>query len=296
MNKFRTFLLGLSAVVVLTALTACGGSDDNKSGGILGGASSGSSTSSSSSNSGSSSSGSNSGSSSGSSSGGTLDLSKSAKNLQDLKSFNFDISLKMNLGDLGSSSGSSGSNGGLDLSGLGALLGNVKATGSFVGPDKTSLTASALGQDFSFIQIGKDSYTKQGSNGKWTKSSSSDSPLDSLTNGGLSSNSSIPPDALKNAKVTKETVNGVKATRYSFDRNALQALSNSTGSSSATDTFKDFDKAQMDIWVSDDSQQIPVKMTMDLSGKDDKKQNIGMQIEFNLKDLNSNSIQIKAPI
>src|SRR5581483_4924870 len=193
MIKFRTLVLGLAAVVALVVLTACGGGDDNKSGGILSGNNNGSSQSSSS---GSSSSGS--GSSSGSSSG-SLDFAKAAKNLQDVKSFNFDISLKMNLGDLSSGSGSSfgSKSGDLDLSSLFALLGNVKATGSYVAPDSTTVTASLMGQQFSYVQIGNKSWTKQSNNGKWTQSDASSSPLGSLSPTDLSSSAgSIPPDAL----------------------------------------------------------------------------------------------------
>ncbi len=287
MHKFRNLILGFAAVTALVVLTACGGGGDKKSGGILD-----NSNNSSSSGTPSSSGGSSSGSSSSSGAGGSLDLSKATKNLQDLKSFNFDVTLKMNLGDLTSSVGTPTSGSDFDLSGIFALLGNIKATGSYVAPDKMSVSASLMGQQFQYIQIGNQAYTKQG-NANWTKSSSSSNPFSDLTSG--SSASSIPQDALKNAKVTKETVNGIKATRYSYDRNALEQIAKSSGGSSATDTFKDFDKAQMDIWVSDDN-GVPVKMAIDMSGKDDKKQNVGLQMEFNIKDLNSSSIQIKAPI
>jgi hypothetical protein len=203
----------------------------------------------------------------------------------------------MNLGDLGSGSNSGSKSGDFDLSGLAALLGNVKASGSYVAPDQTSVTASLMGQNFSFIQIGNKSWTKQG-NGKWTEGSSSSNPLGSISPADLGSSAgSIPPDALKNAKVTKDTVNGIKATKYTFDRSALEALAKSSGgsSSSSADAFKDFTKADVSIWISEDT-QIPVKMAMDLSGKDDKKKDIGMQMEFNLKDINSKSISIKPPV
>jgi len=84
--------------------------------------------------------------------------------------------------------------------------------------------------------------------------SASDSPRGSFSPSDLSSaTDALPADTLKKAKTSKETVNGIKTTRYSFDRKTLMDLAKEDSStSSSAGTFDQFDKAQMDIWLNDD--------------------------------------------
>jgi len=268
----RLFLIPVAALAV-AALVACGGDKkkDNKSASNTGGGTSSSQQASS------------------GASTGTVDLNKSFSKVSDLKSFRYDVKLKLDLGSAGSASGSSGGN---DLFGaaLFGFLSDIKAEGAYVAPDKSDVKLHAGPMELAFVQIGDKSWVKFGNN--WTAGDSKDSGL-----GGIPSS---PADLFKDlgssnklsgAKTSKETVNGVKTTRYSFDKKALESLTKELGQS--TGELKDIDKANLDLWLNED--EVPVKISMVFSGKDEKGQKVSMDLEMNIKDINSN-IQIKAPI
>ena len=273
MSKSRLLLAPLAALAV-ALLVACGGDkkDDSASTSEPGASSS------------SSSSGSGGGSST------QLDLARSTAKIQDLRSFRFDVSLKMDLGSpaSGPSSGSSSDDalGDAFASILLGALGDIKATGAFVKPDQMEVTLKLGGQDISMVQIKDKAWVKFG--GKWQVTDPDDdiglgSPSDLL--GDL-----LPAEVLKGARTSSETVNGVKTTKYSFDKKALEALTKELGEGA---DFKDISTANLDVWLNGDS--IPVKLVMNIGGKDEKGKNVSVKMEMNITDINSD-IKIKAPI
>jgi hypothetical protein len=269
----RLILIPVAALAI-AALVACGGDKkkDNKSA----------------SNSGSGGTSSSQQASSGAS-GGTIDLNKSFTKVSDLKSFRYDVKMKLDLGSAGSSSGSSGS-GDLFGAALAGFLSDIKAEGAYVAPDKSDVKLQAGPMELAFVQIGDKSWVKFGNN--WTAGNSKDSGLGSIPSSpadlfkDLGSN-----DKLSGAKTSKETVNGVKTTRYSFDKKALESLTKELGQSTAE--LKDIDKGNLDLWLNEDD--VPVKISLVFTGKDEKDEKVSMDLEMNIKDINSN-IQIKAPI
>jgi hypothetical protein len=258
MSKTRWLILPVAAVLVTLAL-ACGGDSKNTASGNTGGSGSGGS---------------------GSTVSNELDLTRSAQSLANVKSFRFDMTLKMDFGDPKSRSN--------DDLGLGAmflaLFSNIKAEGAYVGPDRYEMKIALFGEEVHVIQIGQKAWTKEGS--RWIPTT----PDDAM--GFLGSPTGmpfdfLPQDVLKGAKTKSENANGVKTTRYSFDKAAMQKMGDELGD------FDEISDANLDIWVTEDN--VPVKMSMKVKGKADG-ENMSIELEFNVKDLNSSSIKIEPPV
>jgi hypothetical protein len=218
----------------------------------------------------------------------SLDLSKSGTKLADLKSFRFDLSMKLNLGSLGSGASSSNpsTEDAFGAAMIGALLGglgDIKAEGAFVSPDKSDVKLRLAGQEIAMVQVGDKAWVKFGNT--WQATDAGDSLLGSSSPADMFKEF-LPNEVLKGAKTKKETVNGVKTTRYSFDKKALEALGEEAD-------LKEVSQADLDIWVNDDN--VPVKVTMSMAGKDEKGQKVSVELQMNIKDINGN-ISIKAPI
>lgn len=213
-----------------------------------------------------------------------VDLAQSVQNLQKLQSFRFDLAMKIDMG--GSGAGASNTLDDAFGSALLGAFGDIKASGSVVMPDQAELSMTMLGQEFSFVQIGSQAWVKTGS--VWQATTA-----DSLSFGSPDDLFSdlLPSEVLRGAKTSREKVNGVDAVRYSFDKKALQALADYFGESADMTSLQD---ANLDIWLNSDS--IPVKMTMKFSGRDDDGQLVSFKLELNLKDINSPSIKVKAPV
>ena len=221
-------------------------------------------------------------------SGDSVDLSKASSKLEELKSFRFDMVMKLDLGSSSSTSAASDD----ELGGLASLLlgafGDIKMEGAFVSPDKAEMKMSFGKQEFGAVQIGKKQWVRL--MGDWEASDSSDelsfgsAPTEIFE--GL-----LPADVLKGAKTKSETVNGQKTTRYTFDKKALEQVAKDLGE--GTVDFKEVTKADLSVWLT--SEEVPVKIAMFVSGKDDKGKDVSMKLDFNVKDINGN-IQIKAPI
>jgi hypothetical protein len=228
-------------------------------------------------------------------SGGTvsdrqIDLLSTAAELEELRSFRFDMTMKLKLDASAVSSDEDDLGAAIGAALLGAL-GDMKAEGAFVAPDQTQMKLRMLGQEFEMVQIGDKAWVKI--DGKWQETDASeemgfsmgDSPTDLL--GGL-----LPSEVLKGAKVSKEKVNGVEATRYSFDKASLLALAEAMGETGTG--FDQVSKANLDLWLMDD--KIPVKIVLDIEGEDEDGNAVGMELQMNIRDINSDSIKIKAPV
>jgi hypothetical protein len=270
--KLRVFLLPLVGLA-LFGLVACGGGKKSSSS-----SSSGSSSSSS------------------SSGDATLDLDKAFKSLGDLKSFHFDAAMKLDSGSAGSApTGGSGADDAATTALILGFLSDIQANGSFVAPDQTDMTFKVGGQNFGLVTIGKKSWVKFGNT--WQANDDADSTdLSSLTDlfssgTGITGSTGGTNDVLKGGKTSQETVNGVKTTHYSFDKNAIQGMNTDLGGTDAD--FKSIDKASMDIWENSDN--VPVKFSISIAGKDDQNKKIAFDFQMNIKDINSN-ITVKPPI
>ncbi len=204
-----------------------------------------------------------------------IDLAKSAASLETLKSFRFDVSMKIDF------------TGGSSASALFGALGDIKASGAVVAPDQVDVRLSLFGQDFGYVQIGDKAWEKKGAN--WEPTDAADSGFDFKPEDLFKD--FLPDQVLKVAKTSSETVNGVKATRYSFDKKALEQLVGDLGQQA---DFTSVDSATLDIWLTADD--IPAKVSMDVSGKADAGQKVSLKLEMNIYGINDPSIKIKPPV
>jgi hypothetical protein len=223
--------------------------------------------------------------------GQTLDLTDTADKLTALQSFRFDFQMQMDFPDIPATGSEEDAFGAAFASAFLSILSDIKAEGAFVSPDKVDAKMSFGGEEVSFIQIGNRSWTKSGSTWKEEPVTGPlgldlglGSPTDFLTE-------FLPGEVLRGAKTSKERMNGVDTTRYSFDKAALEKLVAESGEDVAD--FQKVSKAKLDVWLS--AENIPMKVLMDIAGEDKDGQDMGMRLEMNIRDLNGN-ITIKPPI
>ena len=253
--KLRPFL-ALAAGLAVAFVIACGGDKDSSAPGAL---------------------------------AGPLDLATTADKLLELRSFRFDMTLKLDIPAASSSNADDDALGAAFAGALLGVLGDIKAEGAYVAPDQMEVKMSMAGQEMGMVQIGKDAWVKFGPT--WQKTTAATSGLDFSSPTDLITDF-LPQQALAGAKTSQETVNGVRTTRYSFDKKALEKLAAEMGESATG--LQELTDAKLDVWLTADN--IPVKILMDFAGKDESGQKMSMKLELNVRDLNSDSVKIKAPI
>ena len=219
-----------------------------------------------------------------------VNFTESAAKLQELTSFRFDFSMTLDLGGLGSGSGTAGEDPFADALAMAflGLLGGIEAEGAYVAPDKVEVRLTLAGQEMGYVQIGDDAWMNDGAGWQATQAGESldfsQSPADLLSD-------FLPQQVLQAAETSSETVNGVETTRYSFDREALAQLSEDMGEPAG---LEDISEANLDIWLTEGS--VPVKLLVNMAGQDETGQSLSLQLDANVRDINSSSIEIEAPI
>ncbi|HLF70563.1 MAG TPA: hypothetical protein VI759_00215 [Dehalococcoidia bacterium] len=225
----------------------------------------------------------------GGASGQTLDIAKSTAKLTELRSFRFDLKLKLDLGDALKSTDPDSTEDDVFGAMLMAFLSDIKAEGAFVAPADTEMKMNVLGMDVRYVKVGDRAWVYEG--GNWTETDATamggplgDSPLDMAKD-------FLPQEALKVAKTSSETVNGVKTTHYSFDKAALESIAEQLGE--VTGGEEQLKSANLDIWVTEDG--IPVKIVLKAKASDDSGADVGIELEMNITDINAD-IKIKPPV
>jgi hypothetical protein len=264
MKKPRWLLIPAMAVVAAVAV-ACGGEDTGSGGSVQSG------------------------------SGGTstreLNFPSAMRGLEDLRSFRMDLSFKLDLGELLSSLGEEES---AFASMFLGMLSNVKVEAAYVAPDSFSAETNLFGEKMKYVQIGRQAWVNEGSG--WQETGAEDFL------GGLGSSPTellkdfLPQEVLEAAETKQETVNGVKATRYSFDRDSLEDLADDYGEDFGLNisTLADIEHLNLDVWVSEGG--IPVKASMLFEGQDPEGNDMSMELELNITDINSDSVKIRKPV
>ena len=218
----------------------------------------------------------------------TLDLAQTSESLLELDSFRFDLSMQLDLGDLGSGAMPEDELGAEFAAALLGAIGDIEAEGTYVAPESLAMTMSLGGEEIGLVQIGEQAWVDYGAGWEVAPPSadlSLGSPTDLVTE-------FLPQQVIEGAETSSETVNGVETTRYSFDRQRIEELIAASGEDPAG--FSDISEAQLDVWV--DAQQIPVKISMVLTGDDGSGQDLGLRLEMNIYDLNSSSLTVEPPI
>jgi hypothetical protein len=219
-----------------------------------------------------------------------LDLTNAASSLLELRSFRFDVSVKLDFDMSALGAGDSDDEfGGLATAFL-ALLSDIKLEGAYQAPDSFEVQMRLAGEDIHAIQIGDRAWIDDGSG--WEETDADSSDLSFLGDPTELAFDLLPQEVLRNAKTKSETVNGVKATRYSFDKKALEAIAEDLGEGTAG--LEEVDEATLDVWLTD--QNIPVKVVMNFKGKAEDGTDMAIAVELNVTDLNSDKVKIEAPI
>lgn len=219
----------------------------------------------------------------------TINLSESAAKISELNSFRFTLNASIDIGNQAPSTVEDAMGDAFAAMLLSGLK-DVKIEGAVVAPDQLQVTANLSGQEFGLVQTGGKAWASFG--GFWTPIEPEELGLQNGFDFGDLTADALPVEVAEAAKVSKEKVNGMDTTRYSFDKAALQKLAEDSDSGQDLDSA-DLDNADLDVWLT--SEGIPVKMTMKLSGKDENGQTMSVQLEFTMRDLNSN-ITIRAPM
>jgi hypothetical protein len=220
-----------------------------------------------------------------------LNLPSAVLELEDLRSFRMDLSFKLDLGEILSSLG-------VEASAFASMflnkLSNVKVEAAYVAPDSFSAETNFSGEQVKYVQIGRRAWVNDGSG--WKEAEAEDfldrlgsSPTELLKG-------FLPQEVLKAAETKQETVNGVEATRYSFDRESLEELADDYGEDFGFDisTLADIEELSLDVWVSEGG--IPVKASMVFEGQDPEGNDVSMELELNITDINSDSVKITKPV
>jgi hypothetical protein len=220
----------------------------------------------------------------GSTTTGTLNFASTASRLAEVESFRFNFNLAL---DLDTPEGATGS-GPADF--LTALLGDVRAEGAYVAPDTYEVSVDLMDETLQAVKAGDDVWVNDGSG--WEPAGTGvigpigfSSPEDLLI--GL-----IPAAELAGAETTSENVNGVDATRYSFDKESLASLAMELGVPVGFEDISEIETLALDVWVSGDG--LPVKLQLDASGESEGT-TASLGLEFNVTDLNDPGIAIELP-
>ena len=277
MRQRRLLLMPILAGLLLALVVACGGGGDNKAASSEKPAPDDAAQPSSQPSSG------------GGSTSQVLDLASTRSKLLDLRSFRFDMAMKMDLGDGAKpQDGEDDSLGSAFAAALLGVLGDIKAEGSFVAPDAAEMKIKLGGMDVSYVQIGEKAWVKYA--GAWQQTDAERdlgfgrSPTEMF-------DQFVPQEVLKGATTTRETMNGQQTTHYAFDKKSLEALAKDLGEDAGG--LQELSSAALDVWLTDDN--IPVKLVMDIAGKDDSGNKVSMQLTMNVRDINAD-IKIKPPV
>jgi len=152
------------------------------------------------------------------------------------------------------------------------------------------LTMTVFGMEIKTISIGEESWTDDG-NG-WEADSGGGTfsmPFDFSTPLDLAFDL-LPVEELAGAKTSRETVNGFETTRYSFDRDSLEAL---TGETAGIGDLDELDTLTLDLWLTNEG--LPVRMKIEVAGESEGS-DIAFDFEFNITDFNDPGISIERPI
>lgn len=213
-----------------------------------------------------------------------LNLATAAKALEELKSFRFDVSVKLDV--------DAPSTGNEDEDAFGAaflaLLGNIKVTGAYAAPDSFQAETTLLGQKVQMVQIGNQAWMNDGSG--WEVTDADDSMF-AMTPKDIFE--MVPEEVLKGATIKSEKVNGQDTTRYSFDKAQLISLAEQFGEEMDMADLQDVDSMNLDVWLTKDN--LPVKMLVAAKGESEGAK-MDIQLEFNITDLNDAGIKIQKPI
>lgn len=271
MRKLRWALAPI-AVGVLTLVAACGGDDNDNSN--------------------------NQGDTNGSAGGGgasasqELNLAQAATRLAELRSFRFNLTFNLDI-DLEGLQGLEDSEddefGAAFAAAFLALFSDISMEGAYVAPDSFDMQMSIAGEEVRYIQIGNEAWVNEGSG--WAPTTPDGGDLSFLGDPTTFATDILPDAVLQNAEISEDSVGGIPATRYHFDKESLEAVAESLGEDTAE--FAEIDEMELDVWIIEGN--IPVKFAINAAGTDTDGVMMAFQASFEITDINGD-IDIERPM
>ena len=233
---------------------------------------------------------------SGSSGGGAsvsqeLNLAEAATQLMDLRSFRFDMSfsLDFDLSELTESGDEEDEFAAEFANAFLTLFSDISMEGAYVAPDSFDMKMSLAGEEAHMIQIGDEAWVNDGSG--WVATDPAENDLTPFGDPTEFAIDFLPDEVLQNAEVSSDSVGGVSATKYHFDKDSLQALATELGED--TGDFNEIEEMTLDIWLAEGN--VPLKFIVSVAGTDPEGGKISLDATFEISDLNAD-IEIERPI
>ncbi len=267
---FKRPVIALAAAALLVALVAgCGGDKkDDKSGSDAGTSTSTGASSSTPARSATSSSG-----------------ASSTSGLSDLKSYKYSLKMSGNGGPVGELSSSLGGS-------SGSTNAVVEVSGAYIKPDRAQTSIKVAGLEISTVVIGSQQWNTFAGQTQGPTSAAASDLEDANFLLGFWEGDDLSA-SIKDFKCGgKETVNGVSAKKCTADKATLEKLSKENSDFLAGINASSLSNAQVDVWLTD--ADYPVRMRMDVSGKDTANKDFNFKVEMDVTDINGN-FQITAP-
>jgi hypothetical protein len=176
--------------------------------------------------------------------------------------------------------------------------GNDKLTfnvdGAYVKPDKAEFKARVGSFEVAQTVIGRQEWVTLEGRTMGPQPASSLNAADLSLAAAMWDQSNLPQDISDKAQCSssKETVNGVSARKCQLDKSALASLQRDLDGFFQDVSLQDLSAFSMNLWLAD--QGYPVKLDVDMAGKDSGQRDYALKVQMDLTDINK-SIDIKAP-
>jgi hypothetical protein len=222
---------------------------------------------------------------------GNRGVAVSCDAMDDLDSFRYGISVKMQLPGLQSASGATPAPAfGAFATTLAALLSDFQIEGAYVAPDRRQAILEFQGDEVELRQIGDQSWERLGD--AWGELEPGSGEIQDLTPRIVCEElvRNLAP-SLDESSAQPDSVNGVSASRYALTRADLTELGNLLGLAAGADLPDEF---QVDIWFAEDGKW-PVKLDVRSQTTDPQGQLGSVELSMELRDVNDGGISIEPP-
>jgi hypothetical protein len=166
--------------------------------------------------------------------------------------------------------------------------------GAYVKPDKAEWKIKIGSTEIAQTVIGKQEWVTFGGQTMGPQPASSLDPADLSLAAAMWDQSTLSGDVTSkmNCASGKETVNGVSVRKCDLDKASLSSMQKDLEGFFEDVSLKDLSAFNMSLWLAD--QGYPVKMNVDMAGKDSASRDYGLKMQMDLTDVNK-SIDIKEP-
>ncbi len=169
-------------------------------------------------------------------------------------------------------------------------LGDVTFEGEFVAPDRSHTRLSAQAQTFEVVTIGADAWVRFG-NGPWSQAGNNSGPFSVFSPGGICRDVLSSLDGA-GVTPTRETVNGVPALRYDFDKQAIGRLNLFGGRDTSAVTQVLPDNTNLTVWLTEKDRWLT---RFSLTGSQQGVNATSIAVDLNVTDFNDPTISVEQP-